>query len=339
MINAPAIVGDVDMALKKIQKAKGPIVAGPWLSEIGFELLYWIPFLRWCLHRGYLSRERLWIVSRGGCRSWYSGLTDHYLELFDLYTPDQLRGLNDARIADQGVRGKAIGMRAGQRTGKHLMNGAVDATILQRVCEVADLQTPTICHPSLMYRLFQPYWRKQCAELFQHRTRVKALTPPEKPDGLPDRYVAVKFYASNACSLDAFHRDQVNRIVNVLTRHSDVVLLHTETQFDDHGEFGVHAHQRVHRRRFNPASNLDEQTAIIAHASAFIGTYGGFAYLGPFVGTPTLAFYAAPTFRRDHLQLMKTTSAMRFKVPFEVEPLSNGAEAVRRIFGRRQHAA
>ena len=25
----------------------GPILVGPWLSEVGFELLYWIPLLRW----------------------------------------------------------------------------------------------------------------------------------------------------------------------------------------------------------------------------------------------------------------------------------------------------
>ena len=24
-----------------------PILVGPWLGEVGFELLYWIPFLRW----------------------------------------------------------------------------------------------------------------------------------------------------------------------------------------------------------------------------------------------------------------------------------------------------
>ena len=30
-----------------VASGSGPIVAGPWLSEVGFEVLYWIPFLRW----------------------------------------------------------------------------------------------------------------------------------------------------------------------------------------------------------------------------------------------------------------------------------------------------
>jgi hypothetical protein len=25
----------------------GDIIAGPWTGEVGFELLYWIPFLNW----------------------------------------------------------------------------------------------------------------------------------------------------------------------------------------------------------------------------------------------------------------------------------------------------
>ena len=33
-----------------------PIVAGPWLGEVGFELLYWVPFLRWFAERSTSTR-------------------------------------------------------------------------------------------------------------------------------------------------------------------------------------------------------------------------------------------------------------------------------------------
>ena len=26
-----------------------PVIIGPWIGEVGYELLYWIPFLRWIL--------------------------------------------------------------------------------------------------------------------------------------------------------------------------------------------------------------------------------------------------------------------------------------------------
>ena len=34
------------------------------------------------------------------------------------------------------------------------------------------------------------------------------------------------------------------------------------------------------------------QTEIISNARAFVGTYGGLAYLGPFYGVPSIAFYS-----------------------------------------------
>jgi ADP-heptose:LPS heptosyltransferase len=39
-------------------------------------------------------------------------------------------------------------------------------------------------------------------------------------------------------------------------------------------------------------NNLDVQSRVIAHARAFIGTYGGLSYLGPFFGTPSIGFYS-----------------------------------------------
>ena len=34
------------------------------------------------------------------------------------------------------------------------------------------------------------------------------------------------------------------------------------------------------------------QTAVIAGARAFVGTYGGYAYLAPFCNVPAIAFYS-----------------------------------------------
>ena len=47
-----------------------PVLVGPWSGEVGFELLYWIPFVSWVLHDAAVSPERIVIVSRGGPASW-----------------------------------------------------------------------------------------------------------------------------------------------------------------------------------------------------------------------------------------------------------------------------
>ena len=41
-----------------------------------------------------------------------------------------------------------------------------------------------------------------------------------------------------------------------------------------------------------PQRNLDLQTRIIANARAFVGTYGGLAYVAPFYGVPSVGFYS-----------------------------------------------
>ncbi len=42
-----------------------------------------------------------------------------------------------------------------------------------------------------------------------------------------------------------------------------------------------------------PQRNLEVQTVIISEARAFVGSYGGLAYLGPFYGVPSVGFYSA----------------------------------------------
>ena len=56
----------VHRQLARLIRGRGPIVAGPWLGEVGFELLYWIPFLAWFAERFDVPRERLVVMSR--CR-------------------------------------------------------------------------------------------------------------------------------------------------------------------------------------------------------------------------------------------------------------------------------
>jgi hypothetical protein len=41
-----------------------------------------------------------------------------------------------------------------------------------------------------------------------------------------------------------------------------------------------------------PNRNLETQSAIIAHARALVGTYGGLSYLGPFYGVPAIGVYS-----------------------------------------------
>jgi ADP-heptose:LPS heptosyltransferase len=93
-----------------------------------------------------------------------------------------------------------------------------------------------------------------------------------------------------------------------LTREHEVVLLNTPDRYDEHEDFTAAARGRLHsvEHLMTPERNLDVQTRIIGGADAFVGTYGGFSYLAPFLGVDTVAFYSQPNgFRFDHMEVSK----------------------------------
>jgi hypothetical protein len=278
-----------------------PIVLGPWLSETGFELLYWIPFLAWAKTYGNLDPEQLVVVSRGGAAPWYSHITANYVDVLSFYSPDEFRQRNEERIIAQ--RGRL----------KHMEVSAFDRDILARVKRDPKYKDATLLHPSEMYRLFEPFWFQRAPiTLVESFAQFSAFTPPPGAwplrSHLPDRYVAAKFYGNTALPDTPENRAFIGRFLTDLTQHTDVVLLNTGHRFDDHEDVAPQARGRVHlvEHLMTPQDNLTVQTQIIRHAEAFVGTYGGFSYLSPLVGTDALAFYSHPTgFRFDHLEVAK----------------------------------
>jgi hypothetical protein len=277
-----------------------PIIAGPWLSETGFELLYWIPFLTWAKAYGNLSDEQLVVVSRGGAKPWYAHLTHNYEDIFSFYSPDEFRRKNDERIVSQ--RG----------TLKHLYVSPFDHEIVQRVTEKRSLRGAKLLHPSEMYRLFEYFWFQRAPvtliESFTSFSTIASSGPWALRGQLPDRYVAAKFYGNTALPDTPENRAFISTVLAQLTEQIDVVLLNTADRFDDHDDFPPALRGRVHtiEHLMRPEDNLAVQSEVIRHAQAFVGTYGGFSYLAPLLGVDTVAFYSHPTgFRFDHLEVAK----------------------------------
>ena len=138
-------------------------------------------------------------------------------------------------------------------------------------------------------------------------SRRHSLTEPLP--GLPERYVAVKFYTNEALPNTSENRRFVMSVVQRLARDRHVVLLQTGLELDDHGEYsGGDARVHTLEHLMTPGTNLDVQTRVIARADALVTTYGGFSYLGPLLGVKTLALYSNPDgFRIDHLEIAQRT--------------------------------
>jgi hypothetical protein len=274
------------------------IVAGPWLGEVGFELLYWVPFLRWFAERFHVAPERLLVVSRGGTAAWYRPFAANYREIFDYLTPEDFRRRHDERLVANGEQ-------------KQTQVLAFERQLLREL--TVDVEHRSMLHPSTMYGLFNPFWWRHLDETWVHAHAAYARLATAPPAGitLPDRpYTAVKFYFNDCFPATDETRAFVRRTLQDLASRGPVVSLATGLRIDDH-DGDAHGLPGVQPlpSDLHPRENLGVQAAIVAGASAFVGTYGGFSYLAPFVGVRTTAYYANHGFSPQHLGMARSAFA------------------------------
>lgn len=267
--------------------ARGSVVAGPWLSEIGFEVLYWIPFLRWVVERLEIPAERLVAMSRGGVPHWYRGICDSYVDILDFVAVDEFRSRAFRRWRSEG----------GQ---KQFDPGRWDRQVLRRAADRLPGRGVRLLHPSLMYRFFAPYWRGEAplSHVTEH-ARYAPLPYPGPDEQVRNRlpsggYVAAKFYFRPSFPHDPRNRLAIEELITRLEQQHEVVLLNTGLSLDDHVDFDVGPRVRLTRPLSGvpPERNLLAQDVAISRAKAFHGTYGGLSYVAALRGVPSMAYYS-----------------------------------------------
>jgi hypothetical protein len=263
-----------DARLRLLARRPGPVIAGPWISEIGFEVLYWIPLLR----RLGIERERVTAITRGGAGAWYGDIAARTVDVFDHIAPDELRALHAERA------------RAG--TVKQLRTGPLERRLLEAAGGGA-----TVISPTLMYALFAPLWaRRRPYTLLERRTAFAPLAGAAKED-----YVAVKAYWSRAFPDTPRNRGALHDVVAALARRHPVSVIHSGGSYDDHEDWAApELPGLTHVPPADPATNLRVQSDVIARARALVTVHGGFAHLGPFLGTRTLALHSTTNWIQAH---------------------------------------
>ena len=274
--------------IEELLRNRRPIIVGPWTGEVGFELLYWVPFVRWIVSTYRLPPERLIVVSRGGVRDWYRGLAARYVDVFSLFSPEEFRS-------------------ATQEAKKQRRVGAFDAEVVKRVVATQNLGRVELIHPGMMYRLFMPFWREVATaarvEKYSQYSKIAAGDDPVLKD-LPADYVAAKFYFSDCFPDTAANRAFVSSIIEAVSRHAPVVVLDTPFAVDDHRDVEPGVGRVITLgTHMVPERNLAVQTAVVARARSFVGTYGGYSYLAPLCGVSSLAVYSHRTFKAHHLHI------------------------------------
>lgn len=276
-------------ALDGIASGTGPIVIGPWTGEVGFELLYWIPFVHWFQSRWSVDGRRLTIVSRGGVAAWYGIDGSRYVDIFSLFAPNVFRARTDPVEHKQ---------RSVLPFDREIVDGAAERAGI-------DPAAPLL-HPELMYRTFASFWRDDdgvaLVDRFTAHRRLRQVQHAATAS-LPRDYVAVRFYFSDAFPDTATNREFLGSLLRRLARTTSVVVLDPGFRVDDHEDYASDALTEVIPlpAGIPPDENLAIQSAVLGGARGFVGTYGGYSYLAPFYGVPSIALYSHRTFKLHHL--------------------------------------
>ncbi len=218
----------IEDEIERVVRKPGPIIVGPFLSEVGFELLYWIPLLRWIKEKWQMDPERLTVVSRGGTALWYEGLSGRYLDVFDFTSPERFAARSAARWESE------------QRQKQFVLRDEDEEIIAwaRQRCGAADAE---VLHPSLMYRLFGPVFQGQLPiDAMLKRVRYERFAKPDLPrelaSKLPQDYVAVRFYFRPSFPDTPSNREFVRDLVGRIAKTMPVVLLNTGIEVDDHAD-------------------------------------------------------------------------------------------------------
>ncbi len=263
-------------------RGDGRIIAGPWLGEVGWEVLYWIPLLRWCVSRWPELSERLVIVSRGGVAAWYEGVADTYVDVFEAFDENAFAH----RLTEERRARRARGGRGSKQDEQTDWELEIGAWVSEKLGEPA---LPML-HPSILYRS-----KRLVLELSEADAAFTQWTRPDRgvlQEALPERYVAVRFYESDIFKGKSA-RSFAESATRALAERIPVVLLNPEMNIDhQHADFSSGSDAISLTPHISFENNLAIQSTAIANATAFVGTFGGLSFVSPHYGVPSVSFWS-----------------------------------------------
>lgn len=322
----------VEKLIAELNSNKAPILCGPWRSEVGFESMYWLPFLRYLGGKCKGFADRAAVVTRGGLAPLYKDVAGMG---FDLYALRDVKDVRRENLYDAQVRQKG-------KTIKQIQQTEWDEAVLEDAARALDIKgLYHTVHPAWMYWALAPFWEESAGLKYLHSMTDYEPLQKIKADGqLPPKYIAVKFYGRATFPYPHPEiADYVQGVVTRLARVLPVVTLGVGNSHDDHVDIPVAGPNIFSLPQDVPAEeNLRVQAAVLSHASAFVGTYGGVAQLALRLGVPSYSVYAEwGGTAHAHLSLSSWLSK-GFKVPFVVQSMLEASFTEQVLAGAKAQA-
>ncbi len=233
------------------------MILGPFTGEPGYELLYWIPFLRWKLGDKFKDCTA---ITRGGAGVWYPCKT---VDALDYLSRDEYIVLMNIRAEKRNTY-KSDGP-----------NDPLDKMIQKLAGLKSDIHPSEVIETNVQRVLDR-------AACWPH----ERLPKPERYPELPERYIAVRFYESR-CLHPRYAPKIIRRLMREAKKIAPVVCLVMDSGIDDHPEFEVPEPDVT--VIYKPRDSLETISRVVAHAEQFVATYGGLSYLGALYNVPTVA--------------------------------------------------
>lgn len=267
------------------------IIIGPWFSELGFELLYLIPYLN------YLTQideqlVNLTIVSRGGEIPLYQSLNWDYINSLAHYSEDEW----DSLLSENW---KIVG---GLKQSKFTH---IDGEILNKVITENNLNNGrlVVVHPSIFFGIFSPFWRQD----FHVKSIIPVLNFPKIASVEPEnKRIFMKFYSRPSLADTVQTKLKIQTILKTLIDYQ-IDFCTRQAYKDDHELIKVDCSKFNNVKEFqanNFRENLRIQLELMVKCSTAMVTYGGLSYFPLFYGHRVIAFYDNKTqYSQKHLQL------------------------------------
>lgn len=279
--------------LNQIEKQYGgkDLLIGPWISEVGYELLYWIPLLRKLKNLEIINFDNSLVVSRGGVNSWYADICDNYFEIFDLISLEEFRKFQENNYQISGTE------------------KLYDDSIL--FTEFAKKFIPRNRHielfsPSKMFAILQPLFAQK-GRLSPYRMGFDLLDfgvinseifSTQRLDLMNEigPYITIKFYQRPSFNLAGDEVTSLQKLLFDLSKKFTLVNLEQKKVFDKtHPSMSriLEGIDFIDATDLPIQSNLGLQTTLIKNADLHLGTYGGPSYIASMVGTPSFNFVSS----------------------------------------------
>ena len=254
--------------------------------------MYWIPFLAWLVEQG-LGGQRIVVVSRGGAGLWYRHLTSRYVDILDLLTPDEFR---------ERTAGKKKQYDSRREIDKELLKKTRRSARARGRPGGASVRDVPVVRRAVAKARRRSSWSSR-SHAFQSLTRPSSIGAACRPaQRLRRREVLFQQGVSGDSREQGVHlghdsHDQPPGAGGSSEHHGPA----RRAQ-----RLPASVRLRCVRRRCarDAARRISSVRPSSSRAHAgFVGTYGGFSYLAPFYGVPSLSFFSRRGFEAHHLDL------------------------------------